>query len=211
MFNSDKYRYFEILAVVLTGLLKFIFMDWLNLKAFYIGLTSILWIIYVYKRYQKDHTILISWGFQKKNFRQSFLFIFPFAVLSITGILIYGFLNHADILNWHMIPIFLLYPVWGLIQQFMIIGLIAGNLKELRNITFKNYQIILFTSLLFSLVHYPSVFLMIFTFFIEVVFIFTYLKWRNLWSLGLYHGVIACLLLFYVLERDMWLELWPGY
>jgi len=186
-------------------------MDWLNLRALYIGITCLFWIIYVYKRYQNDHTILKSWGFQKNNFRKSFFFLFPFALLSCAGIILYGLYIHIDILNWHVIPILLLYPVWGLSQQFMMIGLIAGNLKELRNIRFKNYQIILLTSFLFSLVHYPSIFLMIFTFFMELAFISTYFKWRNLWSLGLYHGGIATLLLFYVLQRDLWLELWPGY
>jgi membrane protease YdiL (CAAX protease family) len=108
-----------------------------------------------------------------------------------------------------VIPIIFLYPVFGLVQQFMMIGLIAGNLKAMRNISFRNYQIILITSLLFSLVHYPSVFLMVFTFIMELAFVLAYFKWRNLWSLGLYHGLIGCLLLFYVLERDLWLELWP--
>lgn len=209
--NSEKNRSFELLAILLTGLLKFIFIDWFNLRVFYIGIICLFWIGYIYKRYQSDNTILKNWGFQKNNFRQSFFFLFPFAVLSCTGIILYGLYNHTDILNWHVIPILLLYPVWGLFQQFIMIGLIAGNLKELRNIKFKNYQIILLTSFLFSLVHYPSVFLMIFTFFMELVFISTYLKWRNLWSLGLYHGGIATFLLFYVLERDLWLELWPGY
>ena len=209
--KSDKDRYFEILAVLLTGLLKFILMDWLNLRAFYIVITCLFWIIYVYKRYKSDHTILKSWGFQKDNFRQSFFFLLPFAIISLIVIVLYGVYNHVNILNWHVIPIFLLYPIWGLFQQFMMIGLVAGNLKKLRHITFKDYQIIVLISLLFSLVHYPSIFLMIFTFFMELVFISTYFKWRNLWSVGLYHGVIATLLLFYVLERDLWLELWPGY
>lgn len=209
--NPERNKPFEILAVLSTGLLKFILMDWFNLRFLYIGITCLFWISYVYKRYQSDHMILKSWGFQKDHFRQSFFFLFPFAAFSCTGIILYGLHHHADILNWHVIPVLLLYPVWGVFQQFIMIGLIAGNLKELRNIKFKNYQIILLTSFLFSLVHYPSVFLMIFTFFMELVFISTYLKWRNLWSLGLYHGVIACLLLFYVLERDLWLELWPVY
>ena len=206
--NSDNFRYVEILAVLLTGVLKFIFMGLFDYRAFYIGVTCLFWIIYVYKRYQSDHSVLKTWGFQKDNFRQSFLFLLPFAILSYTGIILYGFLNHVDILNFHVIPIIILYPVFGLVQQFMMIALIAGNLISLKNKPFKNYQIILITSLLFSLVHFPSAFLMIFTFLMELVFIITYLKWRNLWSLGLYHGITGCLLLFYVLERNLWLELW---
>ena len=180
-----------------------------NYRGFYISLTCLFWIVYVYRRYRSDPTILRSWGFQKENFRQSFLFLLPFALLSYTGIIVYGVLNHVHILNFNVIPVIMLYPVFGLVQQFMMIALIAGNLKALKTNSFKDYQIILVTSLLFSLVHFPSVFLMIFTFLMELVFIITYLKWRNLWSLGFYHGITGCLLLFYVLERDLWLELWP--
>lgn len=207
--NDDKYRYFEILAVLLTGALKFIFMGLFDYRAFYISLTCLFWIIYVYRRYQSDPGILRSWGFQRENFRHSFLFLLPFALLSYTGIIAYGLIKDVNILNFNVIPVILLYPVFGLVQQFMMIGLIAGNLKALKTNSFKDYQIILITSLLFSLVHYPGVFLMIFTFLMEVVFIITYLRWKNLWSLGLYHGITGCILLFYVLERDLWLELWP--
>ncbi len=207
--DPDRKKYFEILAVLLTGLLKFLFVDWLHFRAFYIGLTSLCWITYVFKRYRDDQTVLKNWGFQKEHFRRSFLFLLPFAIMACAGILIYGHLQHMNILNWHVIPILFLYPVWGLIQQFMITGLVAKNIKELRSVTFKTYQVALFTSLLFALVHYPSIFLMIFVFCMELAFIFTYFKWGNLWSLGLYHGVIASLLLFFVRERDLWLELWP--
>jgi hypothetical protein len=207
--NSDKYRYFEILAVLLTGVLKFLLMGIFDYRAFYIGLTCLFWLIYVFRRYQGDHTILRTWGFQRDNFKQSVLFLLPFAILSYSGIMVYGILNHVKILNFNVIPILFLYPVFGLVQQFMMLGLIAGNLASMRNPALKKYQIILITSVLFSLVHFPSVFLMIFTFFMELIFIITYLKWRNLWSLGLYHGITGCLLLFYVMERDLWLELWP--
>jgi hypothetical protein len=60
----------------------------------------------------------------------------------------------------------------------------------------------------FAWVHYPSLPLMVFTFFMELVFLVAYFKWRNLWALGLYHGWVASLLLFFVLGRDLWNELW---
>jgi len=207
--KTDRYRYFEILAVLLTGGLKFILMDLLDYRVFYICFISLFWIAYVYKRYRNDPTILKTWGFQKDHFRQSMGFILPFAIIASAGILLYGFLKRTDTHFGHLVPVFALYPVWGLVQQFMLIGILAGNLKSLSKVSFRNYQIILITSILFSLVHFPSAFLMIFTFFMELLFIISYLKWRNLWSLGLYHGILGCLILFYVMGRDPWLELWP--
>ncbi len=205
--KSDRHIWFEIRALLITGLLKFIFIDWLNMRAFYIGGACLFWLIYVVVRYKSDPAILKHWGFQKNNFRQSFIFLFPVAIASITIIVIYGLLKDTAILNFHIILIFLLYPAWGLLQQFIIVGLIAGNLVVIERIRLKDYQIVIIASLIFSLIHYPSFFLMIFTFFLEAIFTSVYLKWRNLWSLGLVHGWIGTFLLFFVLERDLWTEL----
>ncbi|MFC2137640.1 type II CAAX prenyl endopeptidase Rce1 family protein [Bacteroidota bacterium] len=207
----DKKKWIELLAVAITGLLKFIIMDWLQMRAFYIVGVCIFWLIYLYVNYKNDHTLLKHWGFQKNNFKKSFFFILPIAIVTIILIVLYGLLNNTVIINRNIILIFLLYPVFGLIQQFMMIGLIAGNLIAIEKIRFKNYQVVILTSLVFSLVHYPSFFLMIFTFFLELIFTSVYLKWRNLWSLGLYHGWIATFLLFYVLERDLWTELFAWF
>ncbi|MCK3684932.1 CPBP family intramembrane glutamic endopeptidase [Maribellus sp. YY47] len=206
--ETDKQRGFEIAAVVATGLLKHVFMDWLNLRAFYIGVACIFWSVYIYKRYRKNRQILQHWGFRRNNFKQSFLFLTPFALLMSAAIVWYGLTHNAVFLNWHVIPVFIFYPVWGLIQQFLMLSLIAGNLVSISTIKRSKTQIILLTSALFALVHYPSLPLMVFAFLMELVFAFAFFKWRNLWALALYHGWVASLLLFFVLGRDLWNELW---
>jgi uncharacterized protein len=206
--EPDKIRSFEIVAVVATGVLKYIFMDWLNLRSFYIGAAIIFWSFYIYKRYKRNNQVLQQWGFRKKYFTRTFLFITPFAILLTAAIILYGISTHAFFLNWHVIPVFIFYPAWGIIQQFLMLALIAGNLQSVSFIRLNNSQIIILASLVFALVHYPSLPLMIFTFFMELFFLIAYFRWRNLWPLGLYHGWVATLLLFYVLERDLWNELW---
>ncbi len=206
--ETDKQRWLEIAAVVATGLLKHVFMDWLNLRAFYIGVACIFWSVYIYKRYRKNRQILQQWGFRKNHFNRSFLFLTPFALLMSAAIVWYGLTHNAVFLNWHVIPVFIFYPVWGLIQQFLMLSLIAGNLVSISTIKRSKTQIILLTSALFALVHYPSLPLMVFAFLMELVFAFAFFKWRNLWALGLYHGWVASLLLFFVLGRDLWNELW---
>lgn len=209
--KSDKKKWFEIFAVIITGFLKFVFMDRFNMRAVYIFIICIFWIIYVYLKYKGDHSVLEKWGIQKLYFKQSFLFLLPFAIVCITGIVIYGYISRVHILTWHFLPVFMLYPVWGLIQQFMMTGLISGNLKAMKSIRFDNYQIVLVTSLLFSLAHYPDGFLMIFTFIMQCMFTIVFLRWKNIWPLGLYHGWIATFLLYYVLGRDLWIELFAGF
>ena len=209
--KSDTKKWIELLAVTITGLLKVVIMDWLQMRAFYIAGVCIFWFIYVIVNYKNNRKYLKTWGFQKTNFRQSFLFLLPISIVSIILIVVYGLINNTAVLNWNIILIFLLYPIFGLMQQFMMVGLIAGNLIAIEKIRFKNYQVIILTSIIFSLIHYTSIFLMIFTFFLEIIFTAVYLKWRNLWSLGLYHGWIGTFLLFYVLERDLWAELFKWF
>jgi hypothetical protein len=205
--KPDKLRSFEIAAVVATGLLKYVFMDWLNLRAFYIGVACIFWSVYIYNRYRKNRKILQHWGLRKDHFKQTFLFLVPFALLMIAAIVWYGISYNAVFLNWHIIPVFIFYPAWGIIQQFLMLALVAGNLQSITTVKLCKVQIILLTSAVFAMVHYPSLPLMVLTFFMELIFAVAYFKWRNLWALGLYHGWIASLLLFFVLGRDLWNEL----
>lgn len=209
--NSDKVKWFEICAVIATAILKFIFIDWLNLRAVYIVLICLFWLIYIYSKYKRNPESILQWGIQKQHFKQTFLFLLPFAIVCIAGIGLYGYLSGVYILSWHILPILLMYPLWGLIQQFIVAGLISGNLKSIRNPRFYNYQIILLTSLLFSLVHYPNGILMLFTFIMQWIFTYAFLRWKNIWPLGLYHGWIATLLLYFALGRDLWVELFAGF
>jgi hypothetical protein len=132
----------------------------------------------------------------------------PFTLVVVAAIIWYGISVKAVFLNWHVIPVFVFYPVWGTIQQFLMVALIAGNLHAITVVKLSRPQIIVITSFLFSLVHYPGLLLMIFTFLMELLFITAYFRWKNLWALGLYHGWAASLLLFFVLGRDLWSELW---
>jgi uncharacterized protein len=206
--ETDKIKSFEIAAVVATGILKYIFMDWLNLRSAFIGAVCIFWSLYIYKRYKRNNQVLQQWGFRKKYFARTFLFITPFAILLTAAIIWYGISRNAIFLNWHIIPILILYPAWGILQQFLMLALIAGNLQSLSFNRLSTFQVVVLTSGIFALVHYPSLPLMVFTLIMEIIFLLAYFRWRNLWPLGLYHGWVASLLLFFVLGRDLWDELW---
>jgi hypothetical protein len=201
----------ELLAVVVTVLLKFILMDWLGLRAFYIAGTCFFWFGYVIFRYRQDHTILKFWGFKRENFAISMYSLLPFFGITAVITWLYGMYSGIHLLNIHIIPVFLLYPAWGIIQQFMMVCIIAQNIHNMVNPSFRKARVILFVSVLFSLVHYPYPVLMIFTLLMEIIFLMVFYRWRNLWAIGLMHGWIATLLLYNVLQRDVWLELFAWF
>jgi len=208
MMNKNRERRIEIAAVVGTGLMKFILMDWLGLRLFYVFAACLFWFIYVYRKHKKNPDVLKLWGFQKAYMRSSFFVLIPVALVIISGTVIYGVLNEVNFVSWHILPVLVLYPAWGIIQQFMMVGIVAGNLNKLTDVKITDSQIILFTAFLFALVHFPSIPLVGFTFFLEIIFIKIYLKWPNIWSLGLFHGWIGTFFTYFVLERDLWSELW---
>jgi uncharacterized protein len=198
---------FEILAVFITAVLKFMFMDWLDWRAFYITGIFLFWLGYIYYRVKSNRDTLKHWGFKKEYFKQTLLYLAPLVFIASVVSVLYGLFNKSLSFSWYFILVLILYPLWGIIQQFMMLGIISHNLVTITGGKMNRYLIIFLVSTLFSLIHYPSFFLMIFTFFLEVVFITVYLKWRNLWAIGIAHGWIATFILYYVLDRNLWSEL----
>ncbi|WP_299227125.1 hypothetical protein [uncultured Psychroserpens sp.] len=60
---SDKVRILEIIAVALTGIGKFIFMDYLNLRLVFVVVSILIWFTYVRYRYKNDKLVLKDWDF----------------------------------------------------------------------------------------------------------------------------------------------------
>ena len=202
----NQTRTFELLAVLFTGLGKFIMVDGLNLKFWFILLTSLFWVLYVARRVRQNPRLLHYWGFRKEGFNESLKWILPFGILSTISFVAYGAWQGVWIIHWNILPVMVLYPLWGIVQQFLIIGLIVKNMTDYEGMKFPVWITILTASILFSTVHYPSMLLMIGTFVLAVLYSLVYLRYSNLWVLGLFHGWLGGWFYFLVLGRDPWLE-----
>lgn len=205
--NPHKCGYFELIALIATGLLKFILLDWLEMRAFFITGIFLFWLGYVLYRYSVDHKILVYWGFKKEYLGRSMLFLFPFLAVGIFVAVVLGTLNKSKVDILHLLPVLALYPLWGIVQQFLMICIVAENLSGFKILSRHKPVVIVIASILFGLIHFPDFSLMIFTFAMETAFLVIYYKWRNLWAVGLAHGWIATFLLYYVHNRDLWTEL----
>jgi len=82
------------------------------------------------------------------HFKQPFKELFPIGLLFILAFILIENLLGTNILSWHIIPILLLYPIWGVIQQFLVVGLVAKNLDTLEGVNIPRVGIILFTGYL---------------------------------------------------------------
>ncbi len=201
-----NYSKLEIQAVLITGLLKFILVDFLSAKFWFIILAGTLWVSYILWRIHNNHSLVSDWGLSLKGFKQSLnLLLIPAIGTTIISIW-YGLNQDVLIFNWHIIPILILYPLWGTIQQLLIISLFGGNIYYQENVKISKLTIVGLTSILFSVVHYPSLPLMIATFFLAIFYCMVFFKFRNILALGLFHGLLASIFYFFVLGRDPWIE-----
>ena len=204
---SNKRRISEISAVMLTAIGKFIFMDYLKWRFPFVAVAIISWVSYIIYRKSKQPGITKYWGFRTDNFKTVLKKVLPFGLLAVITFFGIGFYQNTLNITWHIIPILILYPIWGTIQQFLLIALTAGNLQDMKGQKLNKGIIILLAALLFALVHYPFIWLMIATFILAIFYGWIYLSERNIYVLGLFHGWLGGIFYYTVLERDPFLEM----
>jgi uncharacterized protein len=203
---SNKTRTAEIIAVVTTAVGKFLFMDYLNWRFIYIITAIAFWVGYIIYRSRTKPGILRHWGFRTDNFWLVTKKVLPFGLLAVITFAAVGFYQGTINLTWHIIPILILYPLWGTIQQFLLIALTAGNMHDMQGQRLNKWMIIFIAAVLFAIVHYPFVWLMIATFVLAVFYGWIYLRQRNVYVLGLFHGWLGGIFYYTVLGRDPYTE-----
>jgi membrane protease YdiL (CAAX protease family) len=203
---SDARRKTEIVAVLMTATGKFIFMDWLQWKLPFILIAILGWSTYVLARQRKAPTIMKYWGFRLDNVRQILKILLPFGITAVVMFAVIGIYLDTINITWHIIPILLLYPIWGIVQQFLVISMVAGNLKDLHQRKFPELVIIFVTALLFGVLHYPFFWLIVGTFVLALFYGYVYLKVRNVYVMGIFHGWLGALFFYTVVGRDPFVE-----
>ena len=181
-------------------------MDLLNQRLVYIAMACLFWGGYIFYRSQKIRGIIDYWGLSRSNFNKTFFELLPFAILCVGVFVFVGNRMGTNILNWSIVPILLLYPIWGIIQQFIIVGLLAGNLKDLQRVNIPEFLIVLITAMVFAAVHYPHNLLIVGTFCLAIIYTILYLRERNLVVMGIYHGWLGAFFFYTILQRDPWKE-----
>ena len=144
---SDRVRVTELDAVAVTGVSIVIFMDVLNWRLPFIAITIALWVGYAIYRSIKVKGLAYHWGFRTDNLGSRALQrVYAFALISIVLLCVVGYFLKTINLQWHMIFVLLLYPLWGIIQQFLLIGIVSGNLQDMKRMRLNKTLIIFITS-----------------------------------------------------------------
>eukprot|EP01084_Bolivina_argentea_P150246 262397_1 len=199
-----KCNWYELCGAVFAGLI-FIALHYVPGKlknGLYIACVFIIFGSYiVYKmKYFGYKLITRDWGLTLNNFKISFFWCTIVAIVGLIIMFIYMAIYRTGLpFHYDLILMFLLYPLWGVIQQFLIQGMIAVNLTKLR----VNYYLVIFlTACSFTLVHWPDWLLMVATFCVGLTFTPIFLKYKCLYPLGIYHGWCGALFYWLVLDKD---------
>jgi hypothetical protein len=194
----------EVVAVLLTGALHLVFEEVLDQKLLFIALAGIGWLLYLGIRVRREPGLIAGWGFQRQGLAAAFRHTSIFGGIAIGAMAVFGAIQGTLGLHWHMLPLLALYPVWGLVQQFLLQGLLTRNLVEAVPALRSPWRVTPVAAVLFGLVHLPDLWLAGATFLLALAFTPFYLRDRNLWPLGLWHGWLGVFAYFWILGRDPW-------
>ncbi len=204
---SNRRRGYEILAILAVVLGRLLFMVELEWRLPFILVVALGWGGYVWSRSRAEPDILAYWGLTTDNFRPSFLQLLPVALGCVALFVGYGFYFKTEVLDWSLVLILLLYPLWGIVQQFLALGIFAQNIRD--GWSRPEWQVILLTGGLFGLIHYPFPLLMAATFFLGLAYSWLYLRGYSILALGIYHGWLGGVFFYTVLGRNSFAEIAP--
>ncbi len=159
----------------------------------------IAWSVYLGVRLVTVPGTAREWGFRKDGFLPAMKAGMLFALIALGPLLVYGWYHSRFPLPLTFWLVVLLYPVWGLGQQFALQALITRNLCVFVP---RLWPRIMAASVIFSAAHFPNYRLMALTLVAGVAFSWIYEKYRNLWSIGIVHGFLGALAYYVVLGHD---------
>ena len=103
------------------------------------------------------------------------------------------------------------YPIWGMFQQLLVQGVFVRTVVESASGLRPKVIATIVAAVLFGAVHLPELRLAMATLVLGLVFTLIYVRWRNLWPLGLYHGWLGVFYYYWVLGRNPWREIFVGH
>ncbi|MBL8896250.1 MAG: hypothetical protein JNM84_01420 [Planctomycetes bacterium] len=165
------------------------------------------WLVFLGDRVRRDRRWLAAWGLRKRGLLAATRFPLGLTAVALASFALYAASRGALHFPPHALFCLVLYPLWGLIQQVLILGVVVGNLEPLECFRRRRVLLVLVGALVFGAVHLPALLLTVGTTLLALLYVPHFLRHRNVWPLGVAHGWIGTGFYLWVLGRDPWLEL----
>jgi len=142
------------------------------------------WTAFVAVRAVQRKEVFSYWGFRADNLIQAS--VVPAILLAVfaAAAALYACVQGTLQFPAHAFLLLLLYSAWGLVQQFLALGIVVRNLELVSGLGSRKLVVTAIGAALFGVMHGPDPALMSGTFLLEAVCIPLYFRHRNLWPLG---------------------------
>jgi hypothetical protein len=198
----------ELAAILATGLLFLVFENVLHRKLEFLIPCALIWTAYVVRRLLREPGLACRWGLRVDNLASaapSLLASFSVGVVFLSA--------------WHAVAggpglprdawiLFLLYPFWSFLQQFVLQALVASNLERLG---WPRLAVVAASAALFGIAHLPDWRLALLCAGAGLAWTPIYLRRRHLPLLALTHAWLGALAFFWILQRDPWGEFFANH
>jgi uncharacterized protein len=201
-FASRTRMRWEVLAVFASAALHFVTTVWNRWLAVDQSVLGVGWLGYVAWRARVPGT-LAHWGLQRAGFAACAMHAALALAIGVLATAAIGLARGTFVLDAHLLPLLLAYPLWGLVQQLLVLGIFVGNLEAFG---VRRPWLVALASLGFAAVHVPDWPLCGATLVLGAVCCTLFLRHRNLWPLGVLHGWLGACFYRWVLARDPWLD-----
>jgi uncharacterized protein len=172
---------------------------------FIIG-ACLFWIGFVVVKWKRDPTILRVWGFRIDNIKQASKIPALFFAISAFALAMIAVVRGTFSLPSQLPLLLLLYPIWGVIQQFLVLAIVVGNLSYIPALRNRTVWLTVLGAMIFGGIHLPNLILTTGTTLLALLYVPLYLKYRNLWPLGVVHGWIGSLFYLWALGINPWVQ-----
>lgn len=201
---SDRRPLWEVVGVLATGILFLVFENLLDQKLAFLIPCVIGWTAYLVHRLRKDRTLAGQWGIRLDNLKTAGPPILGAFAVGAAGLYAYHLAFGGGGIPRHAWILFLIYPVWSFIQQFVLQSLVALNLERMG---LSRVAVVPIAAILFGLAHLPDWPLAAICTVAGLAWTAIFLRWRQLPLLALSHAWLGSLAYFWVLQRDPWVEM----
>ncbi len=157
------------------------------------------WLVYAALAVRADSAVLKEWGVRLDNLPSASCWIAPFFLVALAGMVAYRLWQGWTAPGLSFWIVFLLYPVWGLAQQFLVQAMVARNLRRLG---LPAWGVAALVGVAFGLVHVFHPELAVLCAAAGIVWTGLFLKTPNIIPLALAHGWLGTLAYYWILEMD---------
>lgn len=189
----------ELAAVAAAALLHFVLTRVVGIRG--LDIVPIVLAVLAYTLVRgRAREVRAAWGTRCEGFAACLRGTLPLYLLGVAVCLAIGLARGTVAVDLHLGATLLLYPLWGVAQQFLVLSLCAHNLDQLG---VPRRLLLAIAAVGFACVHVPHWPQVGATFVLGGWCTWLFFRHRNLWPLGLAHGLLGALFYRWVLGVDV--------